>query len=56
MFLDHDVYNVFPILPPSLKDIRLGGFEHLDIFRMAYFGVVYDSVFQKLKSSCISVS
>ena len=36
-----------------LKEIRLGGFEVLDVFRIGYFELVFDLVYQTCKNSCI---
>ena len=42
----HDVYYVIPILLPSLESFRIGGFGPFDIFRIGYFGLILDLVFQ----------
>ena len=33
-------YDVLHDFPPSLREIRLGGFGMLDIFRIGYFGLI----------------
>ena len=44
-YLSYDVLHVFPILLPSLTEIRLGGFEVLNIFIIGYFGLDFIGVF-----------
>ena len=43
--------HVLPLFPPSLREIRLGGFGLLDIFRIVYFGLVFDFACQTCKNS-----
>ena len=52
--LDHDVYHVLFLLPPSTGEIRLGGFRIFGIIRIIYFGVVFDLVFQTFPASFYS--
>ena len=53
--MDNDLYHVFPLLPPSLRWIRLGDFGLWGIIRIGYFGIVSDLVFQICKNSCIYI-
>ena len=35
--LPYDVFNIFPLFPPSFREIRFGGFGLLDTFIIGYF-------------------
>ena len=47
------VLHILSLFPPSLTDIRLGGFGLLDIFRIGYFGLVFDLAYQTFKNFCM---
>ena len=40
IYLYYDVLHDFPIFSPSLREVRLGGFGLLDMFRIGFFGLV----------------
>ena len=47
--------HVISLFLPSLGEIRLGGFGLLVIYRIVYFRVVFDLVFQTCKNSRTNV-
>ena len=55
-FLNFDTADLkeqrFSPSPPSIWDFRHGGFGLLVIYRIGYFGVVFDLAFQTCKNSC----
>ena len=51
-FVLYNVFHVFPLSPPSFREIILGGFGILGIFRISYFGLVFDLAYQKWNNSC----
>ena len=35
----------WPLLPPSLRRIRIGGIRLMDIFIIVYFGLLFDPAY-----------
>ena len=47
--------DVLHVSPPSLQEIRLGGFGLLDMTRIGYFGLVFDLEYPTCNNSCTDV-
>ena len=53
--MSSNVFHVFPLLPPSMRKIRLGGFGLLDVLRIGHFGLVFDLAYQTCNNCCMYV-
>ena len=53
-YLSYGVLHISPLFPPSIIEIRLGGFG-IWIFRIGYLGLILDLAYKICKNSCTYV-